>query len=231
MLIYQFIQKVKFFKILFFLIITLFPFQVFSSVNNVCEKNISEIERQIDIPKGLLTAIGLTESGRYINKSKPIIWPWTINIKTKSLFFDNKKQMLKFLNSQVKEGNFDFDVGCMQVNLKWHGKYFKKISDSIDPKTNISYATSFLYKLKSDHKSWTEAIKRYHSSNPNKNVKYHKKVLANWKIQDKKTENLKISKINDDNLKLHVKNNQPKLYEKLEKIIFFRNIFMEKINN
>ena len=91
MLIYQFIQKVKFFKILFFLIIILFPFQVFSSVNNVCEKNILEIERQIDIPKGLLTAIGLTESGRYINKSKPIIWPWTINIKTKSLFFDNKK--------------------------------------------------------------------------------------------------------------------------------------------
>ena len=74
----------------------------------------------------MLTAIGLTESGRYINKSKPIIWPWTINIKTKSLFFDNKKQMLKFLNSQIEEGNFDFDVGCMQVNLKWHGKYFKK---------------------------------------------------------------------------------------------------------
>ena len=231
MLIYQFIKKIKFFKILFFLIITLFPFQVFSSVNNVCEKNISEIERQIDIPKGLLKAIGLTESGRYLNKSKLTIWPWTINMKTKSLFFDNKSQMLKFLNSQVEKGNYDFDVGCMQVNLKWHGKYFKNISDSIDPKTNISYATSFLYKLKSDHKTWTEAIKRYHSSNPNKNLKYHKKVLTNWKIVEKNKDKIKTSTKNKNTLKLHVKNNQPKLYNKLEKIIFFRNIFMEKINN
>ena len=231
MFVFKKIDKIKFFSIIYFLIITLYPTFSFSDDKSICEKNIIEIERQIDIPKGLLKAIGLTESGRYLDKSSPTIWPWTVNVKTKSLFFDNKSQMLKFLNSEVEKGNYDFDVGCMQVNLKWHGKFFKKIADSIDPKTNISYATSFLYKLKTDFKTWTEAIKRYHSSNPKKNIKYHKKVLANWKVIEKKEDNKNSSKVKNNFLKLHVKNNQPKLYKRLEKIMFFRNIFMEKTNN
>ncbi len=231
MFLFKKINKMKFISIFIFLIMTLYPSFVFSDDNKICEKNILEIERQIDIPKGLLKAIGLTESGRFVNKSNRVIWPWTINAKTKSLFFDTKSQMLKFVNSEIEKGNYDFDVGCMQVNLKWHGKYFKKISDSIDPKTNISYATSFLYKLKTDYKTWTEAIKRYHSSNPNKNIKYHKKVLANWKVLEKKEDNKNSSKSKNNFLKLHLKNNQPKLYERLEKIMFFRNIFMEKTNN
>ncbi len=231
MFFYKTIKNLKLLRIIVFLLIFIHSSYAFSNEKNICEKNIDDIERQIDIPKGLLKAIGLTESGRYLNRHKKIIWPWTVNAKSKSLFFDNKLQMLKFVNSQVEKGNYNFDVGCMQVNLKWHGKYFKKISDSIEPKINISYATSFLYKLKSDHKTWTEAIKRYHSSNPKKNLKYHKKVLANWKIVEKNKKIIKESIINKNSLKLHVKNNQPKLYEKLEKIIFFRNIFMEKINN
>ena len=231
MFVFKKIDKIKFFSAISFLIITLHPSFSFSDDKSICEKNIIEIERQIDIPKGLLKAIGLTESGRYLDKSNPTIWPWTVNAKTKSLFFDNKSQMLKFLNSEVEKGNYDFDVGCMQVNLKWHGKYFKKISDSIDPKTNISYATSFLYKLKTDFKTWNEAIKRYHSSNPKKNIKYHKKVLAYWKTLEKDEDDKKSFNSKNNLLKLHVKNNQPKLYERLEKIMFFRNIFMEKTNN
>ena len=216
----------------FILSLCIFSFSSFSfakTVNsNVCEHNILDIEQQIDIPKGLLKAIGLTESGRYINKSKFVIWPWTINTNKKSLFFDTKKQMVKFLMHEIKNGNFDIDVGCMQINLKWHGKYFKKISDSVDPKINISYATSFLYKLKSDFKTWNEAIKRYHSSKPSKNIRYHKKVLANWSLVKKSTEKTMTVK---NTLKSHIEKNQPNLLNSYKKIMFFRKIFMEKNNN
>ena len=229
MFLLQIENKIKFFSVIILSILLLYPSFSFSFDKNICEKKIIEIERQIDIPKGLLKAIGLTESGRYIKNSKKIIWPWTINIKGKSLFFDNKNQMLKFLDKEVKKGNYNLDVGCMQINLKWHGKYFKKISDSIDPKVNISYATSFLFKLKSDFKTWTEAIKRYHSSKPSKNIKYHKKVLANWNVS--KNNNIKQIPNKENSLKAHIKDNQPNLFKSYEKIMFFRKIFMEKNNN
>ena len=222
-------KKTKLFSTMFFLIMLINPSLAFTDDKNICEKQIIEIERQINIPKGLLKAIGLTESGRYIEKSKKVIWPWTINYKKKSLFFESKSQMLKFLESKVKKGNYDLDVGCMQINLKWHGKYFKKISDSIDPKINISYATSFLFKLKSDFKTWTEAIKRYHSSKPSKNIKYHKKVLANWNVS--KNTKVKRKSNSENSLKSHIRDNQPNLFKSYEKIIFFRKIFMEKNYN
>ena len=218
------------FSVVIFFVYTFFYLSSAHSNNfNICEKNILDIERQIDIPKGLLKAIGLTESGRYIKKSQLVVWPWTINVNKKSLFFDNKKQMLNFLMHEIKKGNYNLDVGCMQINLKWHGKYFKKISDSIDPKINISYATSFLFKLKSDFNTWTEAIKRYHSSKPSKNIKYHKKVLANWNVS--KNKNVKQIPNKENSLKVHIKDNQPNLFKSYEKIMFFRKIFMEKNNN
>ena len=49
--------------------------------------------------------------------------------------------MLKFLMHETKNGNFDLDVGCMQINLKWHGKYFKKISDSV--RVRISHSLPY----------------------------------------------------------------------------------------
>ena len=115
MFVFKKIDKIKFFSAISFLIITLHPSFSFSDDKSICEKNIIEIERQIDIPKGLLKAIGLTESGRYLDKSGPTIWPWTVNVKTKSLFFDNKSQMLKFLNSEVElhdtiQGKCNFNI-------------------------------------------------------------------------------------------------------------------------
>ena len=111
---------------------------------------------------------------------------------------------------------------------------FKNFPNGIlitDKKLNVIYNNNSIPLIKTDYKTWTEAIKRYHSSNPNKNIKYHKKVLANWKVIEKKEDNKNNSKVKNNFLKLHVKNNQPKLYERLEKIMFFRNIFMEKTNN
>ncbi len=172
-------------KNLFFILILLFSKSAFSKLNysDTCQKEINIIEKQIDIPKGLLTAIGKTESGRFKNDKTVVIWPWTINTGKKSLFFDNKIQMKNFVINEIKKENYNLDVGCMQINLKWHGSKFKNILDVLDPMVNVSYATSFLYELHSNFGNWDEAIKRYHSSKPKKNLKYHQKVLANWNLK------------------------------------------------
>ncbi len=218
-------------KKLFIILILLFSKSAFSKINyyHTCQNEINIIEKQINIPKGLLTAIGKTESGRFDNNKSIAIWPWTINTGTKSLFFDNKSQMKKFVINEIKKKNYNLDVGCMQINLKWHGSNFKNMLNVLDPMVNVSYATSFLYELRSNFGNWDEAIKRYHSSKPEKNIKYYKKVLTNWNSKNKKQEEMKVFK--PDNLENHIKSFQPRLYDNLKKIMYFRNIFMQQSDN
>ena len=201
---------------------------------NSCEKTIESIELQTDIPKGLLLGIGKAEAIRKIN-NKYIIWPWTINHAGKSMFFDTKKQMRNYVFKNLKRNDFNIDVGCMQINIKWHKNNFKKIVDMFEVGPNISYAASFLLQLKNKHGSWDKAIKHYHSSNPKKNIPYLIKVKSFWKKLDDekiiKAEAIKynsLGKINDTSISNMIRERQPYLFKRIEKVKFFRNIFSQK---
>jgi hypothetical protein len=223
-------------KLLFILII-FSPINVFASVqtNLVCEKIIKNIESLTEIPEGLLLGIGKTEAGRIIDKKELKVWPWTVNHAGKSLFFDNKKQMKNYVLKHLKKGDNNLDVGCMQINLKWHKHNFKEVNDMISPEPNISYAASFLIQLKNKYGNWNEAIKHYHSSDPIKNKPYLDKVLNYWKMKDKKTiyaaANIKNKKNNlDKNVSelISLKSRQPFLSARWEKVSFFRKVFLQK---
>ena len=199
----------------------------------LCENTIESVELQTDIPKGLLLGIGKAEAIRKIN-NKYIIWPWTINHAGKSLFFDTKKQMSNYVFKTLKRNDFNIDVGCMQINIKWHKNNFKKISDMFEVNPNISYAASFIKQLKNKHGSWDKAIKHYHSSDPKKNNPYLIKVKSFWK----KVENTKIikveankikslKKINETSLANMIRERQPYLFDRIDKVKFFRNIFSQ----
>ena len=143
-----------------------------------------KIGKKHSIPHKLLSSISLVESG--IKKENSFIsWPWTLNVDGKSKFFKNKSETLEFLNQ-----NFDkkenIDVGCMQISLKYHGKKFKNFSEILDPSKNVEYAALFLKKLYKKHKRWNEAVGRYHSSNPQKKIRYIKKVNSFGHKLDKK---------------------------------------------
>ena len=199
----------------------------------LCENTIESLELQTDIPKGLLLGIGKVEAIRKIN-NKYIIWPWTINHAGKSLFFDTKKQMTNYVFKNLKRNDFNIDVGCMQINIKWHKNNFKKISDMFEINPNISYAASFLQQLKNKYGSWDKAIKHYHSSDPKKNKPYLIKVKSFWK----KVENTKIikveankikslKKINETSLDNMIRERQPYLFDRIDKVKYFRNIFSQ----
>jgi len=199
----------------------------------LCENTIESVELQTDIPKGLLLGIGKAEAIRKIN-NKYIIWPWTINHAGKSLFFDNKEQMKNYVFKNLKRKDFNIDVGCMQINIKWHKNNFKKISDMFEVNPNISYAASFLKQLKNKHGSWDNAIKHYHSSDPKKNNPYLIKVKNFWKkaentkiikVETNKIESLK--KINETSLANMIRERQPYLFDRIDKVKFFRNIFSQ----
>ena len=230
----KFLNKFLYFC-LFTIVFTLLLFKtsLAKPQQSECEAIIKKIESLTDIPTGLLLGIGKAESGR-IKNDEIVIWPWTINHAGKSLFFDNKNQMKKYISKHVKEGDNNLDVGCMQINLKWHKHNFKDIKDMIAIEPNVSYAASFLIQLKSKYGTWEKAIKHYHSSDPVKNKPYLNKVVNFWKQKDKKIvqaikkpiSSQKNSKSN--NKSTSIKESQPYLFARIDKVNFFRKIFAEK---
>ena len=52
-------------------------------------------------------------------------------------------------------------------------------------------------------------------------------MVQNLKIKNQVE--IKVAKL--DNLETHIKNFQPKLYENIKKIMYFRNIFMQQSDN
>ena len=130
------------------------------------------------LPNKLLTSISLVESG-VIEGNMVNSWPWALNVNGKSKYFDNKKDTLSFLKESLKK-NRNIDVGCMQINYKFHGQNFKNLDHILNPEENVKYAAEFLKKLFKRHKSWNEAISRYHSSEPSRKKRYLKKVRNFW---------------------------------------------------
>ena len=55
------------------------------------------------------------------------------------------------------------DIGCMQINHRFHGADFRSLSEMFDPARNVDYAANFLKALKAQEGSWTLAVAR---SNP-----------------------------------------------------------------
>ena len=66
----------------------------------------------------------------------------------------------------------------MQISLKYHGQNFKNFNQILDPENNVKYAAKFLRSLYSKHKTWNEAISRYHSSVPKRKMRYLKKFIV-----------------------------------------------------
>jgi hypothetical protein len=192
-----------------------------------CENIINKIESNTDLPKGLLTAIGKVESGRFLKNKQYVVWPWTVNHAGKSLFFDTKDQMENYVLKNVRIKDQNIDVGCMQINLKWHKNYFKKINDMLALEPNISYAASFLIQLKNRHGSWDEAIKYYHSSDPKKNKPYLNKVKNFWKTNKQKKYVNRTKKSDKILITDRIKDTQPYLFKRIDKVNFFRKIFAQ----
>ena len=132
------------------------------------------------LPDGILQSISTVEASRIQSDGSYRAWPWTLNDSGKGLFFDNREQVLDYLDTHMTNPDTSIDIGCMQINTKWHGAFFETLDEMLDPASNIAYAAGFLTDLYYAHGSWNEAIRHYHSSDRRKNDPYLKRVLATW---------------------------------------------------
>ena len=131
--------------------------------HNVCVKYILEAQEKYKIPNNLLLAISIQESGRRTEDGILTSWPWTINSSGTGRWFKTKDEAIEWLNLRKSEGINSNDIGCMQINLRWHPNAFNTIEDGFNPEINVDYSARLLRDLYDNAGDWWEAAGRYHS--------------------------------------------------------------------
>ncbi len=172
----------KIFRIIF-LFCVFWPGAVSAKSENTstaCIDAAAKAEARHGIPKKLLQAIALVETGRSEDDAF-VAWPWTTNIDAKGRYFESKNDVMRFVRTRLHAGDTSIDVGCFQINTKWHGENFESIDDMIDPAAAAEYAAKFLVELKNEFGDWQTAATKYHSRTPTNSKRYGKKLVA---IQD-----------------------------------------------
>lgn len=147
------------------------------TASEICDLAAQEAAQDSNVPLELLMAISRVETGRTRDGDlQP--WPWAINQGGEGHWFDDADQAIAFASEQLAQGQENFDVGCFQINLRWHGENFGSIEDAFDPRHNAAYAATFLTELFQSEGGWPEAVAAYHSRTPDEADSYLAKVEA-----------------------------------------------------
>ncbi len=147
-----------------------------------CARATAARERAAAIPRHLLGAISLAESGRWDDaRQANIAWPWTVTARGEGRYFPSKAAAVRHIRQLRSEGVRNIDVGCMQVNLFYHANAFASLEQALDPKANVAYAAKFLKDQFAATGSWVRAAANYHSMTPEKGRAYRQKVVRLWR--------------------------------------------------
>lgn len=132
---------------------------------DLCKSAAQEASTRTGVPFDVLWAVSLTETGT--KKAKPFdAWPWTVNMEGKGYWFDSRDEALSYALQQQARGAKSFDLGCFQLNHRWHGEAFASVDAMFDPLESALYAAGFLRRLYDETGSWEQAAGFYHSRTP-----------------------------------------------------------------
>ena len=152
------------------------------SASDVCGLAAQSAEVSYGIKPELLETIASVESGRWVESAqKRIAWPWTVQANGKGHYYKTKAEAVAAVKAMQEKGINNIDVGCMQINLKYHGKAFTSIEDALDPEKNVAYSAEFLKKLnKKNGGNWQKTAMQYHSKNHGKGMIYKNRLEKHY---------------------------------------------------
>ncbi len=128
-----------------------------------CERSMADAAHRYDVPIAVFYAVGLQETG-----GKDGLQPYALNIDGRASVQPTLAAGLATFEAARSRGARLIDVGCMQINFRWHGDQFASVADMFDPARNVDYAAKFLRGLRAREGSWTLAVARYNAG-PNNN--------------------------------------------------------------
>jgi hypothetical protein len=117
------------------------------------------------VPREVMLAITQVETRtKRGGQSGP--WPWTVNVAGKGDWFDSRAAALLHAQEALAAGQNSFDVGCFQLNHRWHGEHFPSVDAMFEPEVSGDYAARFLKDLYAEAGDWIVASGHYHSRTP-----------------------------------------------------------------
>lgn len=133
--------------------------------DGVCIREILAAQARHGIPDNMLLAIGLQEAGTRRN-GQFTVWPYAVNAEGEGRLFDSRLAALDWIAERQRAGVRSIDVGCMQINMRWHPDAFVNAAEGFDPTVNVDYAARFLKQLYAQTGNWMQAAGSYHSQEP-----------------------------------------------------------------
>ena len=155
--------------------LTLHSFANTNQISAICDVAAQKISVESGVPLNVLRAISLTETGR-VQEGSLQPWPWTVNMEGVGKWFKTYNDAKAYVDDNFARGARSFDVGCFQINYRWHHQAFTSVEHMFEPMANARYAAKFLSQLYDEFGSWPRAAGAYHSRTP----KYAKKYVARF---------------------------------------------------
>lgn len=146
-----------------------------------CVAAILDAQARYGIPDNLLLAIGVQEAGRR-GKGGLTVWPWTVNAEGEGAFFATRAEAMAWVRGKQAAGVTSIDVGCMQVNQRWHGAHFDTLDLAFEPLANVDYAARYLSGLYRETGDWWAAAGRYHSATETYQISYLASLRRNQAV-------------------------------------------------
>lgn len=151
-------------------------------VFELCQIAVDKAEKNYQIKSNLLQTIASVESGRWnAQAGKRVAWPWTVHANGKGRYYKSKAEAVAAVKNLQQKGITNIDVGCMQINLKYHGKAFANLDEAFDPEKNVAYSAKFLRNLyKRNKQNWTKTAMHYHSRNLRRGTNYKNRLEKHY---------------------------------------------------
>ena len=128
----------------------------------VCEWAAQQAAEESGVPMDILGALTLTETGRRLDGVvRP--WAWSANAEGEGTWFDDPASAVAFAEDRVAQGRTNLDIGCFQLNYRWHGENFSSVAQMFNPLENARYAARFVAQLYSEMGDWRQAAGAFHS--------------------------------------------------------------------
>lgn len=140
---------------------------------DLCRMAAEKAANRTGVPFEVLLAISTVETGR---QNQP--WPWTVNFGGDGHWYDSAAEAETSVQEAIDSGVSNIDLGCFQLNYRWHADGFASLTDMLDPDQNAVYAAEFLASHFAEAGDWATAAAAYHSATPEYATVYKAKFEA-----------------------------------------------------
>lgn len=148
-----------------------------SQPSQLCEAAARQAATRHGVPLDVLRAVALVETGRTrAGRLEP--WPWAIHATGRGHWFGTRADARAHARASLDAGHRNIDLGCFQINYRWHGQNFPSVDAMLDPVQNADYAARLLARHKARLGAWELAAGAYHSATPKHAQRYMARFRA-----------------------------------------------------